>query len=122
MLCEYGPAPGTQNTLNPRCTAFCTHQKASYIISLQGGGGVKTPKRIQQPIKGQQNLEKTPANVWFLGPDEVLGCKLMRILQMCVHKRLESRLEIGRDASSIVNFGYHIADDYCIRRYSKAVL
>ena len=28
-----------------------------------------------------------------------------------VHIRLKSRLEIGDDASSIVNFGYHITDD-----------
>ena len=37
-----------------------------------------------------------------------------------VHIRLNSRLEIGDDASSIVNVEYHIAGDYCIRRYSEA--
>ena len=37
-------------------------------------------------------------------------------LEMGVHIRLNSRLEIVGDASSIVNFGYHITDDYCNRR------
>ena len=42
------------------------------------------------------------------------------IYKIGVHIRLNSRLEIGDDASSIVNVEYHIAGDYCIRRYSEA--
>ena len=37
-------------------------------------------------------------------------------LEMGMHIRLKSRLEIGDDASSIVNFGYHITVKYCNRR------
>ena len=36
-------------------------------------------------------------------------------LKRGVHVRLKSRLEIGADASSIVNLGYYITDDYCNR-------
>ena len=51
-------------------------------------------------------------NVWQLSW-MILTSSLFK--KMGVHIRLKSRLEIGSDASSIVNFGYHITDDYCNR-------
>ena len=54
-------------------------------------------------IHGQHKILNTNRKCW---------CNL----EMGVHIQLQSRLEIGGDASSIVDFGYQITDDYCNRR------
>ena len=63
-------------------------------------------------VKSHQISFIIPANLISLIFEHKIG----------VHIRLNSWLEVGDDASNIVNFGYLITGDYCIRRYSRAKL